>query len=170
MKSKYSNTDYGFVVCKLKKGNNDYHPFAYTHKIYNDKLFVPTMHYHGDEKKRLDVELKKRKEYSENGIKNELKSFEFFKKVNGTFFSDEVYKTKLDNIMNKYNKNIELNYRWDHNIFVVNNEHDHKYEKKLDQKMFKKKVNFDIGTISAISKITKNGEYPNGDTIISVKN
>jgi hypothetical protein len=172
MKSKYLSTNYGFVVCKLKKGNNNYHPFAYTHKIDNNKLFVPTMHYHGDEKKRIEQELKTRKEYSENGMKNELKTFEFFKKVNGSFYSDEVYQNKLDNIMNMYkNKEIVLDYNWDHNIYTVNNEHDHnKYEKKLDQLMFKKKVNFDIGKINAISKITKIGKYSNGDTIISVKN
>lgn len=168
--SKYSNTGHGFVVCKLKKGNNNYHPFAYTHKI-SSKLFVPTMHYHGDEKKRTEQELKKRKEYNENGIKNELKSFEFFKKVNGTFFSDDEYKKKLNNILNKYkNDEIDLRYEWGHNIFIVNNEHDNNYVKKLDRQMFKKKVNFDIGNINAISKITKIGSFLNGDTLIDVKN
>ena len=43
-----SNENFGYVVCKLKSGNHEYHPFAYTHKIASDgKLFVPTRHLHG---------------------------------------------------------------------------------------------------------------------------
>ena len=63
---------------------------------------------------------------------------------------------KLANILNEYkNAEITLDYDWDHSIFIVNNEHSSAYEKKLDKKMFKKKVNFDIGDIKAISKIKK---------------
>lgn len=170
MKSKYSDTGYGFVVCKLKKGNYNYHPFAYTHKISNG-LFIPTMHYHGDEKTRYETELKLKKEFNDIEFNTAMKKYESFKKVNGTFYSDEQYTEKLNNILNKY-KNVEitLDYDWDHSIFIVNNEHSSKYEKNLDKKMFKKKVNFDIGDIKAISKITKIGKFSNGDTLIPLKN
>lgn len=170
MKSKYSNTKYGFVVCKLKKGNYNYHPFAYTHKI-SDVLFVPTMHYHGDEKTRYETELKLKKEFNDIEFNKAMKKYESFKKVNGTFFSDEQYAEKLGGILNKY-RNVEINlyYDWDHNIFIVNGEHSGKYEKNLNKNIFEKKVNFDIGNIEAISKITKIGKFSNGDTFIPLKN
>lgn len=39
---------FGFIVCQLVEGENDYEPFAYTHHIIDGKVFTPTRHYHGD--------------------------------------------------------------------------------------------------------------------------
>jgi len=39
---------FGFIVCQLLEGKNDYEPFAYTHQIVGDKVFIPTRHYHGE--------------------------------------------------------------------------------------------------------------------------
>lgn len=40
-------TNFGVLLCKLKKGSADYEPFAYSHDIQaNDQLFFPTKHYH----------------------------------------------------------------------------------------------------------------------------
>ena len=40
---------FGYIVCKLKTGSVNYHPFAYEHQMTNDKmLFVPTRHEHND--------------------------------------------------------------------------------------------------------------------------
>jgi hypothetical protein len=40
-------TNFGIVLCKLKKGSADYEPFAYSHDIQpNRQLFFPTKHYH----------------------------------------------------------------------------------------------------------------------------
>jgi hypothetical protein len=41
------DSQFGFIVCKLRRGNHKYHPFAYSH-IKHDKnlLFIPTLHYH----------------------------------------------------------------------------------------------------------------------------
>lgn len=39
---------YGFIICKLQTDANEYTPFAYRHRIDQDKsLFIPTKHYHG---------------------------------------------------------------------------------------------------------------------------
>ena len=43
LKATYPN--FGFILCKLKKGNVKYKPFAYSHDIENT-LFFPTRHYH----------------------------------------------------------------------------------------------------------------------------
>ena len=40
---------FGYIVCKLKTGSVNYHPFAYEHKLMNNEmLFVPTRHEHND--------------------------------------------------------------------------------------------------------------------------
>ena len=45
------DSEFGFLVCQLKRGNHQYHPFAYTHSIHSNRLlFVPTLHYHLGEK------------------------------------------------------------------------------------------------------------------------
>ena len=43
LKLHYPN--YGFILCKLKKGKHTYNPLAYSHDIC-DRLFIPTKHYH----------------------------------------------------------------------------------------------------------------------------
>lgn len=41
--------EFGYLVCKLRKGNHGYHPFAYSHDIHPDRLlFLPTYHIHPD--------------------------------------------------------------------------------------------------------------------------
>ena len=40
-------TNFGVLLCKLKRGSADYEPFAYSHNTQaNDQLFFPTKHYH----------------------------------------------------------------------------------------------------------------------------
>lgn len=40
-------TNFGVLLCKLKRGSVDYEPFAYSHNIQSHKqLFFPTKHYH----------------------------------------------------------------------------------------------------------------------------
>lgn len=49
--SKYYNNNFGFIVCKLREGGgtHEYHPLAYSHKIFKHGglMFVPARHYHG---------------------------------------------------------------------------------------------------------------------------
>jgi hypothetical protein len=50
LQKNYSNSLYGFIICKLDKGNKQYHPFGYSHNLPNDeKVFIPTKHYHPHE-------------------------------------------------------------------------------------------------------------------------
>lgn len=50
LRQNYSNSHFGFIICKLVRGNESYHPFAYSHKIFNSKVFIPTKHYHDESK------------------------------------------------------------------------------------------------------------------------
>ena len=46
---KQYDSSFGFIICKLRKGQHSYHPLAYTHQIHQDRLlFVPTYHIHPD--------------------------------------------------------------------------------------------------------------------------
>jgi hypothetical protein len=43
--------EWGVLLCKLKEGSSDYEPFAYSHDLHNESLFLPTKHYHTHEDK-----------------------------------------------------------------------------------------------------------------------
>lgn len=43
--------EWGVLLCKLKEGASDYEPFAYSHAVHNQSLFLPTKHYHKHEDK-----------------------------------------------------------------------------------------------------------------------
>lgn len=43
----YNEKCWGFIVCCLDTGKKTYEPFAYTHQLVADKLFIPTRHFHG---------------------------------------------------------------------------------------------------------------------------
>jgi hypothetical protein len=48
-----SEIPFGFLCCKLRPGLQTYEPIAYSHRrIYSNKLFVPTKHYHAQENQR----------------------------------------------------------------------------------------------------------------------
>lgn len=50
MLSHFYDQRFGFIVCILKKGTHNYHPFAYSHDLLEpSKLFLPTRHYHPGE-------------------------------------------------------------------------------------------------------------------------
>ncbi len=48
LEKKYDSS-FGYLVCKLRRGQHSYHPLAYSHQIHKDRLlFVPTYHIHPD--------------------------------------------------------------------------------------------------------------------------
>ncbi len=46
LSKEYSNPIFGFIICKLAKGKEDYHPFGYSHEMIDNTVFIPTKHYH----------------------------------------------------------------------------------------------------------------------------
>ena len=53
LKENYPN--YGFILCKLKKGNTTYKPLAYSHDIQR-KLFIPSRHYYTSIKEEMSFD------------------------------------------------------------------------------------------------------------------
>jgi len=53
-------SNFGIVLCRLKRGANKYEPFAYSHEVQQNKqLFFPTKHFqiHGDSKTHGDSKI-----------------------------------------------------------------------------------------------------------------
>lgn len=46
----YYQPYWGFIICKLAKGPESYHPFGYSHDIIDNKIYIPTRHYHQEAK------------------------------------------------------------------------------------------------------------------------
>jgi hypothetical protein len=46
----YYQPYWGFIICKLAKGSEEYHPFGYSHDIIDNKIYIPTRHYHQETK------------------------------------------------------------------------------------------------------------------------
>jgi hypothetical protein len=45
--AQHYNSEFGYLVCKLKEGKHEYEPLCYSHPLLSTgKLFVPTLHYH----------------------------------------------------------------------------------------------------------------------------
>jgi hypothetical protein len=47
LRKHYSDAGWGFIICKIKEGSEEYHPFGYSHTVWNGQFFLPTRHYHG---------------------------------------------------------------------------------------------------------------------------
>ena len=46
----YYQPYWGFIICKLARGSESYHPFGYSHDIIDNKIYIPTRHYHQEAK------------------------------------------------------------------------------------------------------------------------
>lgn len=46
----YYQPYWGFIICKLAKGAESYHPLGYSHDIIDNKIYIPTRHYHQEAK------------------------------------------------------------------------------------------------------------------------
>ncbi len=46
LESNYSDPVWGFIVFVLARDKKDYHPFGFSHALYNNKIYIPTRHYH----------------------------------------------------------------------------------------------------------------------------
>ena len=50
LKTFYYQEYWGFIICKLNSGPESYHPLAYSHQIIDNKIYIPTRHYHQEVK------------------------------------------------------------------------------------------------------------------------
>jgi len=109
LKKHYSNPIFGFIICKLSEGNEKYHPFAYSHEITQEKVFIPTRHYHDE------------------NINNFYNNYEMFTSRNYT--NDDVDDSPMfgswdssvsGSVKSKIDINDEYADDWEHDIYLYN--------------------------------------------------
>lgn len=176
MKKYYSGSFWGFIVCKLKKGPEKYHPLAYSHDIYNGKIFIPTRHYHVESSTGTGARARARasNQFHVSGY-NSTGMFDAFGSGIGL-------DTGLNSGINAYNPNKKM-YKemaddWSHDIYLCNidsrtnpnikkmNSCTYVWDRKFD--LDRNKMGFDVGRCDNFEKVIINGEFPNMDIIIPV--
>jgi hypothetical protein len=120
LKKHYSNPVFGFIICKLAEGNEKYHPFAYSHNIANEKVFIPTRHYHDESISSYynNYDMFSNKSYTTSNIDNSP-MFSSWSGVSdpSTNFSNKVRKT---NPSDGIDSDSELADDWNHDIYLYN--------------------------------------------------
>ena len=150
----YKQSFWGFIICQLKSGNENYHPFAYSHKLMQ-KVFIPTRHYHANSNSYFDRNIFA-KEYT---AKTSIAKSVMFNSIQPE----------------NYNKNITDD--WGHDIYLVNLQNtDNQLPKYMNTsrsiwnntfQIDQSKINFDFGKISNFEKLEIDGEHENLDLVLS---
>lgn len=155
LKCNYFNSHFGFIICKLVKGNESYHPLAYSHKIFNSKVFIPTKHYHDESKKMYNIE------FNENGFFHNFHELETINsKNNGKRSHDDLYADDWGHDIYLYNININSNEE-------VKKMNTSKYKWKRNNKINFEKLDFDLDeNCRNFCKVQINGTHPNIDLIL----
>jgi hypothetical protein len=165
----YNKSFFGFIICKLNSGKEKYHPLAYSHKIINSKIFIPTKHYHQEIK---NIQTLNNPYFNQNNYLLNNQSYSFINNQNSSI--DNLSNNSLSN--NKSSNN-EYADDWSHSIYLynINLNNDDKIKKinsnnKLwNEKIFNRnKINFDFGKCNNFEIIKINGNHPNIDLIIPI--
>jgi hypothetical protein len=162
LKKYYSNPVFGFIICKLKYGNEKYHPFAYSHNIADEKVFIPTKHFHVEEDNNYYNNYNK---YTSENINNSPM-------FNWAFVSN--------NSVNNYKKkDDEYADDWGHDIYLYNiniNTNTQVRNMNTCQEVWNNKINIDYNKIDfsldkncrIFNKIQIDGKNPNIDLVFPV--
>jgi len=141
LKENYTNSNFGFIICKLVNGYESYHPFAYSHKIFNSKVFIPTKHYHKERNFQIN-----------NMFQNT------YNLVNP--FQDNSYADDWSHDIYLYNIDINTNTK-------VQQMNTSKYRWNNNNKINLRKLHFDLDTnCKSFQKVQINGSHPNIDLIL----
>jgi hypothetical protein len=154
--------NWGFIICKLNTGLNDYHPFAYSHDIYDKTVFIPTQHYH-----EMDTD----DDFSINGsssvaIDNTNLSY-------SQFLRNKTAGLNVVKQQPKKNNNTVAD-DWSHAIYLLNlyptatMQRMNSCREIWNQKMvdFTKIPNFEFGPVQNFEKISIHGTHDNIDLTI----
>jgi hypothetical protein len=149
LKSSYDST-FGFIICKLAKGLENYHPFAYSHQMIKPgQLFIPTKHYHDHKRGFI---------YDPNNI-DSSPMFSYFKQP-------------------KTNFNQEAD-DWSHDIYLYNctsqqiklmgmkSHHEYIWDGIDPFVESKNKINFDFEKLNQLEKYKIEGSHTNTDLIVN---
>jgi hypothetical protein len=169
----YKEKYWGFIICKLSKGNEEYHPFAYSHNMLDKQVFIPCKHFH----------------YERNIIKHvNARNVSHSPMFAGFGFSNDIlgnYNSIDDSPMfagfdapSNNTMNDKIADDWGHDIYLYNipnarfklNGVTSSNEKIWDGKnpLQLHKINFDFDVLKVFDKLKIVGRHPNVDLFITV--
>ncbi len=103
MIQEYSDPVFGFVICKLKTGREEYHPLGYSHEIHKNKLFIPTKHYHA---------------HGPIDVLSQSTRFDSFDYDASNIDDSPMFGSGLHNLRTKFHPMVEED--WAHEIYLYN--------------------------------------------------
>ncbi len=170
----YSNPIFGFIICKLADGNEKYHPFAYSHNIASEKVFIPTRHYHDENINSFygNYDMFGKQAYTEKNI-NDSPMFNSWAHV---LNPNSNFSNKVRNSSHDQNTNVADD--WEHEIYLYNVDlNSNSQVKKMnsckkswsgDAKINLKKIDFPLdGDCRVFTKLEIEGKKDNIDIVLS---
>jgi hypothetical protein len=164
----YSDPVWGFIVFVLARDKKDYHPFAFSHALYYNKIYIPTRHYHD----------------SMGG------SVGYMERIGGLDTRSNPYEdqfNKINSNSNVWNTTDMFGYGsmaddWSHNIYLfncgqsgsksqllrsmLNQEYRYGWDKNLYWN--RRLINFDLEACDGFEKYHIEGTHPNLDIMLPV--
>ena len=164
----YNKSFFGFIICKLNSGKEKYHPLAYSHKIIDSKIFIPTKHYHQEVKHTQIFQ----GSYFDKRQNNFNQNYSLLNNTHSSYISNNQI------FSNNKSLNIEYADDWSHSIYLYNiNSNNSQIIKNMNsnKKIWnkktvfnRKKINFDFDKCNNFEKIKINGNHQNIDLIIPI--
>jgi hypothetical protein len=163
LRKNYANPHFGFIICKLAEGNETYHPFAYSHSIFNKKVFIPTKHYH--------------KESDNNNYFNTGSDFASAQGWSGNLISGNDITSVNRKNMSSHSSNDSYADDWGHDIYLYNVDiksnndvkqmNTSKYAWNNENKIKFQKLDFPLDkNCVEFRKVQINGRHKNVDLIL----
>lgn len=152
---KYKEKYWGFIICQLAKGNEYYHPFGYSHNIINNKVFIPTKHYHQKKNNIL------------------IDNFVTPSNINlSPMFQNNIFPLYTTN--NNHDDSHDDD--WSHDIYLYNIPNPRRNMdgvSSIDEEQWTNqnkinlgKISFDFGNLTYFDKLHIVGDHPNVDLIV----
>jgi hypothetical protein len=161
----YSNSVWGFIVFVLARDKKDYNPFAFSHSLYNNKIYIPTRHYHDSLK---------------------TNSVGYMDRIGGIDTRSNPYEDQFNSMPMFNSRSVDENDSmaddWSHNIYLFNCGNsgsksqllqsmlNPEYKYACDRKLYwnRKLINFDLEACDGFEKYNIEGNHPNLDIMIPV--
>ncbi len=173
LESNYSDSVWGFIVFVLARDKKDYHPFGFSHKLYNNKIYIPTRHYH-------ETNNTNPVGYMERigGIDTRTNPYDGLDTRTGFYSFENQFKPGS----NSSNSHSNLADDWSHNIYLFNCGNsgsrsqllqsmlNPEYKYSWDQNMYwnRRLINFDLMACDGFEKYHIEGSHPNLDLMLPV--
>jgi len=164
LQTHYSDPVWGFIIFTLARDKKDYHPFAFSHAVYNNKLYIPTRHYHETQ-----------------GFSSETG---YMERIGGLDTRANPYEDQKGSstLWNTNSKNSDLADDWSHNIYLFNCgnsgsksqllqsmlNQDYKYAWDKNLYWNRRLINFDLMACDGFEKYHIEGIHSNLDLMIPI--